>query len=166
MKRFMFALTVLAVCLAVSTMAYAQASTSQSLSLAVQAVYKITVSGNPGALTINDGTAGSNTLAFAGDSATTYSITHNNLSNLRISANLDAAMPAGYTLQISLNSTRGTGGAVYDISNATAGSAVDVVTGIARGADAAQRIRYYFSTTASQGTLASTSRTVTLTLQN
>ncbi len=163
MKRVLF---VLSACLLISSMAFAQASTSQSLTLAVNAVYKISVSGNPGALTISDGTAGSDNLAYAGDSSTTYSITHNNLSNLRISANLDLAMPAGYTLQITLNSTKGTGGTAYDISNATAGSAVDIVTGIARGADAGQRIRYYFTTTASQGTLASTNRTVTLTLQN
>jgi hypothetical protein len=166
MKRVLLALAALAVCLLITTMAQAQATTSQSLTLAVSAVYKISVSGNPGALTINDGTAGSDNLAYAGDSSTTYSITHNNVGNLRISANLDAAMPAGYTLQITLNSTRGTGGATLDISNATAGSAVDVVTGIARGADAGQRIRYYFTTTASAGTLASTNRTVTLTLQN
>ena len=40
--------------------AMAQATANQNLNLAVDAVYKIAASGNPGAMTITTGTAGNN----------------------------------------------------------------------------------------------------------
>jgi len=67
---------------------------------------------------------------------------------------------------LNLASTKGTSAGNVDISNATSGSAVDIVTAINRGADAAQGITYTFSANASAGTLGSTTKTVTLTLTN
>lgn len=100
------------------------------------------------------------------DNSTTYSITQNFGSTVKVTANLDAALPAGYTLKLALASTKGTSAGNVDISNATPGSAVNVVTAIQKGADAAQTISYSFSALASAGTLTATSTTVTLTLTN
>lgn len=144
----------------------AQATATQTLTLAVNAVFKIATSGNPGPLTITTGTAGSDNLTPATDNSTTYSITQNFGNTVKITANLNSALPAGYTLQLALGSTKGTSAGSVDISNATSGSAVNVVTGIQMGADAGQSINYTFSALASAGTLSSTSKTVTLTLTN
>jgi hypothetical protein len=85
---------------------------------------------------------------------------------VKITANLDAALQAGYTLTVNLASTKGTSAGTVDLSNATSGSAASVVTGVNRGADAGQAITYTFSALASAGMLTSTTRTVTLTLTN
>ena len=146
--------------------ASAQANATQNLTLAVNTVYKIATSGNPGALTITTGTAGTDALTSVSDNSTTYSITQNFANTVKITANLDAALSSGYTLDINLASTKGTSAGAVDISNATSGSAVNVVTAIHEGADAAQTIGYTFSALASAGTLSSTSKTVTLTLTN
>lgn len=148
-------------------LASAQSATAtQSLNLAVNTVYKIAVSGNPGALTVTTGTAGVDALTSVSDASTTYSITQNFGNTVKITANLDAALSSGYTLQIDMASSKGTSAGTVDISNATSGSAVDVVSAIGMGADANQTVSYTFSALASAGTLSSSSRTVTLTLTN
>ena len=144
----------------------AQATATQTLTLAVNAIYKIATSGNPSPLTITTGTAGSDNLTAVTDNSTTYSITQNFGNTVKITANLKSVLPAGYTLMLALGSAKGTSAGSVDISNATSGSAVNVVTGIQIGADAAQPISYSFSALASAGTLTSTSKTVTLTLTN
>ncbi len=146
--------------------ARAQTSASQSVNLTVNAVYKIATSGNPAPLTVTSGTAGTDALTSVSDNSTTYSITQNFGNTIKITANLDAVLQAGYTLQINLASSKGTSAGTVDISNATSGSAVSVVTGVNRGADAGQAITYRFSALASAGALTSTSKTVTLTLTN
>ncbi len=145
---------------------FAQASATQNLTLAVNTIYKIATSGNPGALTISTGTAGTDALTAVSDASTTYSITQNFGSTVKITANLDAVLPAGYMLQVNLASAKGTSAGTVDISNATSASAVSVVTAIAMGADAAKAITYTFSANASAGTLTSTAKVVTLTLTN
>jgi hypothetical protein len=147
----------------VSDTGLSQATATQSLTLAVNSVAKIAVSGNPGALTISDGIAGTDALSSVSDASTSYSITHNSLTNMRITAGLDVALPAGFTLQVALASNKGGSTGATTIP---AGTAVDVVTGIARGADAGRTITYTFSADASAGVLSSTTRTVTLTLTN
>ncbi len=144
----------------------AQSSASQSVNLTVSTVYKISTSGNPSALTIMSGTAGTDALASVSDNSTTYNITQNYGNTVKITANLDAALSTGYGLKVNLASARGTSAGTVDISNATSASAVNVVTAIGRGADAGQTITYTFSALASAGTLSSTTRTVTLTLTN
>jgi len=145
---------------------FAQASATQNLTLAVNTVYKIATSGDPGALTITTGTAGTDALSSVSDNSTTYSMTQNYGNTVKITANLDAALPAGYTLQINLASTKGTSAGTVDISNATSGSAATVVSAINRGAESGQAITYTFSALASAGTLSSTAKVVTLTLTN
>lgn len=166
MKKLMIISTVALVSAAFSTSAFAQATATQNVTLAVNTVYKIATSGNPGPLTITDGTAGVDALSSVSDNSTAYSITQNFGNTVKITAHMDAALPAGYTLSLNLASTKGSSTGTVDISNATSGSAVDMVTNIQRGADAGQAIGYTFSATASAGTLASTTKTVTLTLTN
>ena len=151
---------------ALADYAFGQATASQSVSLTVNMVYKISTSGNPAALTVTTGTAGTDALSSVSDNATTYSITQNFGNTVKISAHMDAALSSGYTFQVNLASTKGTSGGTMDISNATSGSAVDVVTGINKGADVGQTISYTFSALASAGTLSSTNKTITLTLTN
>jgi hypothetical protein len=146
--------------------AMAQASVNQTLNLAVSAVYKIAVTGNPGAMTIIDGTAGTNALTSVSDNSTKYSITQNVAGTLKVTANLDAVMTAGYQLQVNLASILGASQGTVDISGTTPGSALNVVSNVGMGADANQVITYTFGALASAGTLSSTSKTVTLTLTN
>ena len=145
---------------------YSQATATQNLTLAVNSIYKLATSGNPGALTITTGTAGTDALTSVSDASTTYSMTQNFGNTVKITANLDAVLTAGYQLQINLASSKGTSAGTVDISNATSASAVSVVTGIAKGADAAKAITYTFSANASAGTMTSTAKVVTLTLTN
>lgn len=144
-------------------MAFAQ-SANQTVTLAVNAIQKLSVSGNPGGLTIVAGTEGTDALTPVSDNSTTYSMTHNSNSALKITAGIDAALSAGYKLELALASAKGTSLGAVDISNAT--TAVDVVTGIAKGADAGKTITYTFSANASAGELTSTNKTVTLTITN
>ncbi|HEY6951751.1 MAG TPA: hypothetical protein VI758_05055 [Bacteroidota bacterium] len=166
MKKMMISILMGMMSMAIVETARSQASATQTLTLAVNTVYKIATSGNPAPLTITTGTAGSNSLTSVSDNSTTYSITQNFGNTVKITANLDAALPAGYTLSMALASTKGTSAGSVDISNATSGSAVNVVTAIQRGADAGQTISYTFSALASAGTLSSTAKTVTLTITN
>jgi hypothetical protein len=145
---------------------FAQASVSQNVTLAVNPIYKISVSGDPAPLIITDGTAGNDVLTPVSDNSTDYSITQNVANTLKITAEIDAALAAGYTLEVNLASSKGTSQGDVDISSATAGSAVDVVTAIALGADQNQTIEYTFSALASAGQLPSTVKVVTLTLTN
>ncbi len=145
---------------------YGQATANQNLTLAVNAIYKIATSGNPGGLTISTGSAGTDALTSVSDASTTYSMTQNFGNTVKITANLDAVLTAGYKLEINLASSKGTSAGTVDISNATSGSAATVVSSINVGADAGKAITYTFSANASAGTLASTAKVVTLTLTN
>jgi hypothetical protein len=165
MKKTIFITFVVGCAFAVQT-TFAQSTATQSVNLTVSTVYKISTSGNPAALIVTTGTAGADALTSVTDNSTTYSITQNFGNAVKITANLDAALQTGYTLNMSLASSKGTSAGTVDISNATSGSAMSVVTGINRGADAGQAITYTFSALASAGMLTSTTKTVTLTLTN
>ena len=166
MKKSLVVLAIAILSLSFIQESNAQASANQTVNLTVSAVYKISTSGNPGALTISNGTAGVDALTSVSDNSTTYSITQNVGNTVKVTAYLNSALTSGYTLTLGLASTQGTSAGSVDISNATSGSAVDVVTAISRGADAGQTISYNFSADASAGTLSATSKTVTLTLTN
>jgi hypothetical protein len=166
MKKSIVILGVAILSMALVSNVMAQATANQTVSLAVNSVYKIATSGNPGGLTITTGTAGTNALSTVSDNTTSYSITQNVAGTVKVTANLDAALSAGYTLQLNLASSKGTSAGTVDISNTTPGAAVNVVTGIAMGADANQTVTYTFGADASAGTLSSTNKVVTLTLTN
>ena len=166
MKLALLFFAVLLVGLIAVESASAQATATQSVTLAVQAVYRISVSGNPAPLTINAGTAGVDTLTTVSDASTSYNITQNFANTVKITAELNSPLSAGYFLHLTMQSNKGTSAGAVDISSTTAGSGVPVVTAIARGADANKTITYAFTALASAGTLASTVKTVTLTLTN
>jgi hypothetical protein len=163
MKKLMMVLAIGSMSLLVVGSAFAQTNVTQNLTLSVGTVYKMTSSGNPGAMAISTGIAGTDALTAVSDASTNYSITQNFGNTVKITAKLDVALAAGYTLTVNLASAKGTSLGAVDISNATA---KDVVTGIAMGADANKTITYSFAALASAGTLASTSKAVTLTLTN
>jgi hypothetical protein len=136
---------------------------SQAVSLSVSKVYRIAITG-AGTITmaINAGTAGTDALTQVTDATTTYAITQNNSASTKVTANLDAVMANG-KLKIALATGLGTTSGTVDISNATSGSALNVVTGIAMGAETGKSITYTFSANASEG-IFSASKTVTLTV--
>ncbi len=142
--------------------AVSQTSTTQTVTLQVSSIQKLSVSGSPAPLIIIAGTAGTDGLTAVTDASTTYSETHNSALPLKITAGIDVVLGDGYKLEIALASSKGTSAGTVDISNAT--TAVDVVTGIARGSDSNKMITYTFSATATAGVLASTIKTVTLTI--
>jgi len=166
MRNLLVLASVAALVFAVSGTGFAQASVNQNVTLSVDPIYLISVSGDPAPLTITSGTAGDDNLDPVTDNSTNYSLTQNVNSSVKITAEIDAALAAGYTLEVNLASAQGTSAGDVDISSATSGSAADVVTAIALGADAGQTIQYTFSALASAGQLAATNRVVTLTLTN
>jgi len=163
MKKSIMVLAIGTLSILLAGSAFAQVSVNQNLTLSVGTVYKMTTSGNPGAMAITTGTAGTDALDAVIDASTTYSITQNYGNTVKITAQLDVALAAGYTLTVNLASAKGTSLGAVDISD---GSAPDAVQNIAIGADANRSITYSFSALASAGTMASTSKTVTLTLTN
>ncbi len=163
MKKSIVVLALAVLSFVLAQNAMAQATATQNLSLTVNAVYKISTSGNPGALTISNGTAGTDALTAATDNSTTYSMTQNSSTPAKITATLNSALSAGYSLTIALASTKGTSAGAVDISS---GVAKDIVTAMAKGADAGQGITYVFGANASAGILSTTAKVVTLTLTN
>jgi hypothetical protein len=134
----------------------------QTITLAIQPILRMQVSGNPEPLTVSRADAGSEP-EEAKDENTAYSIV-TNMDNVKIVASISDVMPAGTKLSIALQSTRGTSRGRVDISRAT--SPVEVVTNILRGAERDRRITYYFGATAEAGEISHASRNVTLTLTN
>ncbi len=163
MKKLMMVLMIATMTMLLVNSAFAQPATqTQTLTLSVGTVYKMIVSGNPAAMNITTGTAGTDALTSVTDASTTYSITQNYGPTVKITAQLDAALAAGYSLTVTLASGKGT--SIPNVPlNATA---ANVVTGIGMGADAAKQISYTFAANASAGTMASGSHTVTYTLTN
>jgi hypothetical protein len=161
MKKSIVMLGVALMSLALVQNASAQAN--QALSLSVSKVYRIAITG---AATINmaisAGTAGTDALTPVSDATSTYAITQNNSAATKVTANLDAALAKG-KLEILVASTMGSTAGTVNISNATSGSALNVVTAIAMGAESAKSITYTFSANASDG-LFSATPTVTLTV--
>ena len=135
---------------------------NQSVTLEVQAVNKISISG-PVSLLINDAIPGNDPLPVS-NALTSYNITHNGSSAGKITASINSALPAGIKLELTLASALGTSAGKQDISNATA--AVDVVTGVGLGKASSEAITYDFSAALTAGTLASTVKTVTFTVTN
>ena len=162
MKKSIVILGVVLMGFALVQSASAQTAT-QALSLSVSKVYRIAITG---AATINmaisAGVAGTDALTPVADATTTYAITQNNSASTKVTANLDAVMAKG-KMKIALASSLGSTAGTVDISNATSGSALNVVTGIALGAESGKSITYTFSANASEG-LFSASKTVTLTV--
>ena len=135
---------------------------TQTVTLQVSAINEISVSGNPGNLTVSTATAGS-APTDATDATTTYAVTTNQTgAKVTGQITVGGAVPTGTTLKINLVApTGGTSAGDVTLSN---GSASDLVTGITQKAESGKTITYKFSATAAAGVVSSTNRTITLTL--
>lgn len=130
---------------------------TQTLTFQVDAINQIGFSGSP-SLVINTATAGSN--PNSATAAATWAVTTNQ-AGAKITASLNAALPANVTLSVDLAPPTGatTTGAL-----ALGTTAVDLVTGITRVAEGALGVTYTLTATAAAGVVASTTRTITYTI--
>lgn len=137
-------------------------SVTQSVTIEVKPITKISVTGNPSPLIITDAVPGSD-LTSVSDANTRYSLT-TNLDNMKIVASINDKMPAGTTLTIKLSSSKASSVGTVDLSGAV--TPVDVVTGISKCSELNQSIDYTFAANADVVDVATQSRVVTLTLTN
>jgi hypothetical protein len=137
-------------------------SVTQSVTIEVKPITKISVSGNPNPLLITDAVAGSD-LTSVSDANTKYSLT-TNLDNMKIVASINDRMPTGTRLMIRLSSSKAASIGTVDLSGAV--TPVDVVTGISKCSDVDQAIDYTFAANADVSEIAIQNRVVTLTLTN
>jgi hypothetical protein len=120
---------------------------------------QLTVSGSPAQMTVSAATAGSAPLAVT-NSNTTYSITKPTGGNsYSITAQINTAMPAGVTLQITLAAS-GNGSSSGAVALTTSPQYVE--TGIKKKITGAA-ITYQLSATVAAGVIAVQTRRVTLT---
>lgn len=136
--------------------AAAQAAT-QTVTFQVDAINQIAFTGNP-SLVVNTALAGSDPSSVS--TAVTWAVTTNQ-SNAKITASLNAALPANVSLTVSLSGPTGATSAGPQPLGTTS---VDLVTGITRVAESALGATYTLSATAAAGVVASTTRTVTYTI--
>lgn len=136
------------------------ASTVQTITLEVKSIARISVSGSPNPLVINDAVPGSN-LTTVTDESSTYSLV-TNTENMKIVASINNQMPSGTSLKIRMGSSQAVSLGYVDLSDAT--TPVDIVTGIGKGSEINQPINYIFSADAEATEIPSQSRTITLTL--
>jgi hypothetical protein len=121
--------------------ASAQQTATQNVSIVVERVTQVSVSGNPQPLALLD-LDGQSAMVSVSDQSTSYSL-FTNVVNARITASIDAPVPPGTSLRVNLDSSLGVSQGLVDISQAT--QAVDVVTGIRAGVEAGRPITYTFS---------------------
>jgi hypothetical protein len=161
MKRVLVLFTVAALLLFTGGLSLASNSAPQTVTFQVQAINEISVSGNPAALIVSAATAGSEPDSVS-NSATTYAITTNcGADAKKITAAINADMPSGVTLNLTLaEPTNGTSAGAKSLSTL----AEDVVTAIDAVAESGLTITYELSATVAAGVLSSDTRTVTLTL--
>jgi hypothetical protein len=162
MKKSLVTLSVALMSFALVQSTVAQVTANHVVTLNVNAVRLLSVSGTP-TLTIAAGTVGSNDLTTVTDNSSTYSLTQNASATAKVTAALNTALGVGYKLQINAaNSTGGVSQGTLDISDATAKT---VLLGLPKGAYSAQVITYTFDAKASSGTFTGT-KTMTLTLSD
>lgn len=139
--------------------AIAASSATQTVTFAVTEINEISVSGNPGMMTIARSTPGEPPQSVTEDS-TRYAITANG-GNSKITAVMDRALPLGLNLAVTLAAPSGATSA-GEVSLGTASS--DVVTAIRGVAERAHIITYKLSASAAVGVVTPESRTITLTV--
>jgi hypothetical protein len=153
----MYARFISVVALFTATTIQAQTAT-QTVTFQVDAINEIAFAGAP-SLTISAATAGSQPTSATSNVAT-WAVTTNQ-SGAKITASINAAMPAGLTLQANLAAP---GGATSAGLTTLGVVAADVVTGISQLAAGALGVTYQLDATAAAGVVASQSRTVTYTI--
>ncbi len=138
---------------------HAASSITQTVSFVLSTINSISVSGNPGALTVNAAVAGSQPTS-ATDSTTTYNLTSNG-TNQRITGAIDVAMPTGISLLTNLSAPSGATSAGF-VSLTT--TAKNLVTGITNVQQSNVAIQYQLQATVAAGAQGPLTRTVTFTL--
>ncbi len=139
--------------------AFAADTATQTVTYEVSAINELTVSGNPGALTVSTATAGAAPNVVT-DATTTYAITTNE-TNRKITGSINTAMPTGVTLSATLAAPAGaTSGGKLALGT----TAVDLVTGISSLNESGKTITYELSATSAAGVVPSATKTVTLTI--
>jgi hypothetical protein len=131
----------------------------QTVSFQVSPIEELSVSGNPGLIHVVTASAGQDP-TDVDDSSTTYTLTTNE-ADCAITAKLDSAMPTGMELMVDLAAPTGAMSLGFV---ALSTSDQNVVTGISSLIASGKGITYRCCADASAGTIAQTSRTVTLTL--
>ena len=149
-------LAVLALLCVIGGTAAAQTAT-QTLTFQIDAINQIAFTGNP-SLVINTAAAGADPSSVT--TVVTWSVTTNQ-SNAKITASLNAALPANVTLTVDLAAPSGATSAGAQSLGTTS---VDLVSAITRVAESALGVTYTLSATAAAGVVASTTRTVTYTI--
>ncbi len=152
-------LSIAALALALTAAAGEASAQQQTVSFSIDPINQMSVSGNPGALTINAATAGSAPTSV-NDASTTWAITTNQ-TGTKVTAAIGELMPTGVKLQVQLAAPTGASSA-GSVELGTVAS--DVVTGITKLDEAGKTITYTLSATAAAGVVASASRTVTYTV--
>lgn len=137
----------------------ASAQTTQDVTIAVNAVSQIAISGGAQSLTINTATAGS---GLTNATATVSWAVTTNQTNQKISASIDANLPIGLTL--SAQAQAPAGGGMSTGPNALSTAASDLVTGISTLAESGIPLTYTLSAALTLGTVAPMTRTVTYTI--
>ena len=148
--------------LSIISVAFAQpihGSVKQIVTVEVRPIAVLRVTGNPAPLMVQKVYAGED--VSVSDQHSQYSIA-TNLDNVKIVASINSSMPSGTRLKINLASGRASSVGDVDISAALV--PVDVVTGIGRGSDRDQSIRYTFVAGSGVGGIDRDERLVTLTL--
>jgi hypothetical protein len=125
----------------------------------VREVNEISVSGDPGPLVVDRAQAGAPPTA-AVDEGTTWSVSTNG-SAMKITASLDAALPAGVTLSVSLAAPDGAAAAGLISLSPTAQDLVTQLSGVQ--ADGLL-VTYTLAATAAAGVVPRDSRIVTFTI--
>ena len=149
-------MTALALIVGASLPATAQTAT-QTLTFQVDAINQIAFVGSP-SLVVSTASAGSE--PGTANAAATWAVTTNQ-SNAKITASINAALPADVTLTVDLAAPSGATSAGARPLGTTA---VDLVTGLTRVAQGGLGVTYTLSATAAAGVVASTTRTVTYTI--
>jgi hypothetical protein len=155
MKKIHLAALVVAASFAAGTL-QAQTAT-QVVSYQVAAISELSMTGSP-SLVINAATAGSAPTSVSANA--TYAITTNE-SDMKITAELDEAMPLNVTLSVSLAAPSGGSSAGAVELGATA---KDVVTDISQVNASGLSMTYSLSATVAAGVVPAGTRTVTYTI--
>ncbi len=137
---------------------FAGDSATQTVTFAVSAINELSVSGNPGALTVATATAGDAPNAVT-DGSTSYAITTNETGR-KITGAINSAMPDGLTLSVTLAAPTGATSSKQALST----SAVDLVTGISTLNESGKTITYELQATSAAGVVSSATKTVTFTI--
>lgn len=145
--------------LSLAQFAVAGDTATQTVTFAVSAINELSVSGNPGALTITTATAGA-APSVATDATSSYAITTNETSR-RITGSIETNMPDGVTLSITLAAPTG---AASMGKRQLSTTATELVSGISTLNESGKTITYELSATSAAGVISSATRTVTLTI--